>query len=67
MNLCFRDGFLELLVEFNQVYSKLSCARGCDVAFGVYREAWVLAFVDKKGGNTSCGVRSIVVGKLEDG
>jgi hypothetical protein len=66
-NLCFRDRFLELLVEFVQVHSKLLCTRGCNVAFGVYGEVWVITFVGKKGGNAGRGVRSIVVGKLRDG
>jgi hypothetical protein len=66
-NLCFRDRFPELLVEFVQVHGKLSCTRGCNVMFRIYREVWMITFVGKKGGNTSHGVRSIVVGELGDG
>jgi hypothetical protein len=65
-NLCFRDRLPELFVEFIQVHGKFACARGGDVAFGVYGEVWVITFVGKEGGNASCGIRSIVVGKLGD-
>jgi hypothetical protein len=33
----------------------------------VYREFWMIAFVGRKGGNTSHGIWSIVVGELGDG
>jgi hypothetical protein len=53
-------------MEFVQVHGKLSCVRGCNVTFGVYREVWVITFVSKEGGDASRGICSIVVGKLGD-
>jgi len=47
--LCFRDCFLEFLVEFVKIYYEVSYSCGGEVLFRMYRDVQVVSLVAKKG------------------
>ena len=66
-SLSFGDCFLEFLVEFIEVYYKVSSSCGGEVSFRVYGDVLVVSLVGKEGRYTSSGIGSIIVHELRNG
>ena len=66
VGLDFGDCFPEFLVEFVEVYYKVSSSCGGKVSFRAYRDVQVISLVGEEWGYTSGGIGSIVVCKLHN-